>query len=105
MFGSPELYAGVHRNERVRLLRTEKTNDPALIKLHHRMVSVNTALQVDLFGQANASRIGRRIYSGTASVEVPLFGGRAERGIATEIGHALTVAAVTTQAWLDARAS
>lgn len=65
VFGSPELYAWVHRNERVRLLRTEKTNDPALIKLHHRMVSVNTALQVDLFGQANASRIGRRIYSGT----------------------------------------
>jgi acyl-CoA hydrolase len=28
------------------------------------MVSVNTALQVDLFGQANASRIGARIHSG-----------------------------------------
>jgi acyl-CoA hydrolase len=28
------------------------------------MVSVNTALQVDLFGQANASRVGNRIYSG-----------------------------------------
>jgi acyl-CoA hydrolase len=29
------------------------------------MVSVNSALQVDLFAQANASRIGRLIYSGT----------------------------------------
>ena len=28
------------------------------------MVSVNAALQVDLFGQANASRINNRIYSG-----------------------------------------
>ena len=28
------------------------------------MTSVNTALQVDLFGQANASRIGGRIHSG-----------------------------------------
>lgn len=28
------------------------------------MVSVNSALQVDLFAQANASRIGRLIYSG-----------------------------------------
>jgi acyl-CoA hydrolase len=28
------------------------------------MVSVNAALQVDLFGQANASRISNRIYSG-----------------------------------------
>ncbi|HSE71898.1 MAG TPA: acetyl-CoA hydrolase/transferase C-terminal domain-containing protein [Nocardioidaceae bacterium] len=65
LFGSPELYAWVDRNPRVRMLRTEKTNDPALIKLNHQMVSVNSALQVDLFGQANASRIGRRIYSGT----------------------------------------
>jgi acyl-CoA hydrolase len=64
VFGSPELYSWVHRNERVRLLRTEKTNDPALIRLNNQMVSVNAALQVDLFGQANASRIGRRIYSG-----------------------------------------
>ena len=64
VFGSNELYSWVHRNERVRLLRTEKTNDPGLIRLNNQMVSVNTALQVDLFGQANASRIGRRIYSG-----------------------------------------
>lgn len=64
VFGSPELYSWVDRNHRVRLLRTEKTNDPALIKLNHLMVSVNSALQVDLFGQANASRIGWRIYSG-----------------------------------------
>jgi acyl-CoA hydrolase len=65
VFGSPELYAWIDGNERVRLMRTERTNDPALIKLNHQMVSVNSALQVDLFGQANASRIGRRIYSGT----------------------------------------
>ena len=64
VFGSRDLYSWVHLNERVRLLRTEKTNDPAIIKLNNQMVSVNSALQVDLFGQANASRIGRRIYSG-----------------------------------------
>jgi len=64
VFGSEELYAWVHRNDGVRMLRTEKTNDPALIQLNKQMVSVNAALQVDLFGQANASRIGRKIYSG-----------------------------------------
>lgn len=64
VFGSEELYSWLDRNDRVRLLRTEKTNDPAVIKRNERMISVNTALQVDLFGQANASRIGRRIYSG-----------------------------------------
>ena len=46
------------------MLRTERTNDPASIARSPAMTSVNTALQVDLFGQANASRICGRIYSG-----------------------------------------
>lgn len=65
VFGSAELYSWIDRNPRVRMMRTEKTNDPALIRQNVGMVSVNAALQVDLFGQVNASRIGRRIYSGT----------------------------------------
>ena len=64
LFGTPELLDWVDGNERVRMVRTEVTNDPALISRNPAMVSVNTALQVDLFGQANASRIGARIHSG-----------------------------------------
>jgi acyl-CoA hydrolase len=64
IFGSEELYAWVDGNPRVRLLRTEKTNDPALIARHPRMTSVNSALQVDLYGQANASTVRGAIYSG-----------------------------------------
>jgi len=64
VIGSSQLYTWVDRNERLRLLRTETTNDQALIAGNSRMVSINTALQVDLFGQANASRIGGRIHSG-----------------------------------------
>lgn len=64
LFGSPELLEWVDGNERVRMVRTEVTNDPALISRNPSMVSVNTALQVDLFGQANASRIDARIHSG-----------------------------------------
>lgn len=56
VFGSPELYDWINRNPRIRLLRTEKTNDPGLIARHPRMVSVKGALQVDLFAQANAAR-------------------------------------------------
>jgi acyl-CoA hydrolase len=62
--GSPELYAHVHHNPRIRMLRTEKVNDPALIAANPAMTSINTALEVDLYGQANASRVGGRIYSG-----------------------------------------
>jgi acyl-CoA hydrolase len=64
VYGSAELYRWVHRNPRVRLLRTETTNSPALIAAQRAMTSINTALQVDLFGQANASRISARIHSG-----------------------------------------
>ena len=64
LFGSEELMEWVDGNERVRMVRTEVANDPSRIAANPLMVSVNTALQVDLFGQANASRIGARIHSG-----------------------------------------
>ncbi|MFL6055639.1 MAG: acetyl-CoA hydrolase/transferase C-terminal domain-containing protein [Actinoallomurus sp.] len=54
----------MNRNERVRMLRTEKTNDPGLIARQPRLVSVNAALQVDLFAQVNAARVHGSIYSG-----------------------------------------
>ncbi|MCB0881261.1 MAG: acetyl-CoA hydrolase [Thermoleophilia bacterium] len=63
-FGTAELYEWIHDNHRVRFMRTEHTNDPGTIARQRAMTSVNTALEVDLFGQANASRIGDRIYSG-----------------------------------------
>jgi acyl-CoA hydrolase len=64
VFGSTDLYAWLHRNDRVRLRRTEHTNDPAEISRQPMMTSINSALQVDLFGQANASRLNARIHSG-----------------------------------------
>ncbi len=64
LFGSAELLAWVDDNPRIRMIRTETANDPARIAANPSMVSVNTALQVDLFGQANASRVGARIHSG-----------------------------------------
>jgi acyl-CoA hydrolase len=64
LFGSKELYEWVNLNRRVQMLRTEKTNDPSLIAKQARMTSVNAALQVDLFDQANASRVNGVIHSG-----------------------------------------
>ena len=63
-FGSAELYDWMGRNPDIAMLRTETTNDPARIAQRPRMISVNTALQVDLFSQANASRVHGLIYSG-----------------------------------------
>jgi len=64
LFGSPDLYAWADRNPQLRMLRTETVNDPARIAARPAMTSINTALQVDLFAQANASYAHGRIYSG-----------------------------------------
>ena len=63
-FGGPDLYAWIDRNPDVRMLRTETVNDPARIARQPRMVSVNSALQVDLFAQANATWVRGGIHSG-----------------------------------------
>ena len=63
-FGSAHLYDWIDRNPRIRMLRTEKVNDPGRIARQPQMVSINSALQVDLFAQANASRVRGVIYSG-----------------------------------------
>jgi acyl-CoA hydrolase len=64
LFGSAELYEWVDGNPRIRMLRTETANNPARIALNPGMVSINTALQVDLFAQANAAHIRSRPFSG-----------------------------------------
>jgi acyl-CoA hydrolase len=64
VFGSKRLYEWLHLNRRIRMFRTEKTNDPSQIGKQARMTSINAALQVDLYDQANASRVRGTIYSG-----------------------------------------
>lgn len=64
LFGSPELYSWADRNRGLRMLRTETVNDPVRIASQSSMTSINTALQVDLYAQANASYAHERIYSG-----------------------------------------
>lgn len=84
LFGSPELYEWVDQNARLRMTRTETTNDPSRIAAHPAMISVNTALQVDLSDQAGASHIGGRLYSG--------FGGQpdfVEGALHSPGGHAV----------------
>lgn len=64
LFGSRELYDWVDLNERVNMRRTEITNDPGLISKQTQMTSINAALQVDLYDQANASFVNGQPYSG-----------------------------------------
>ena len=95
-FGSAELYAWADANPRLLMRRTETVNDPARIARRPAMTSVNTALQVDLYAQANGSYVGTRLYSG--------FGGQTDfivGALHSPGGHAV----VALPSWHDKSAS
>ncbi|MBI2919676.1 MAG: GNAT family N-acetyltransferase [Planctomycetes bacterium] len=62
--GSRRLYDFIDDNPFFEFLPSEFTNDPFVIARNDRMVSINSALQVDLTGQVCADSIGTRFYSG-----------------------------------------
>jgi len=70
LFGSQELYAWADGNPRLTMLSTQVANDPGRISALPLMVSVNSALEIDLFDQANAASINSHVYSG--------FGGQSD---------------------------
>ncbi|MDP2722288.1 MAG: acetyl-CoA hydrolase/transferase C-terminal domain-containing protein [Bacteroidales bacterium] len=63
--GSPKLYKWLDNNPSVEFIRGKFANDPALIKLNSKMVSINTCIMVDLTGQVSSESFGTQQYSGT----------------------------------------
>lgn len=80
IFGSRKLYDWLDGNKKVRIMRTEVTNNPGKIERQAQMTSVNAALQVDLFDQANASRMKGKIYSGFGGSTDFIVGAMHSRG-------------------------
>lgn len=64
LLGSEELYEYVRENPSVVLLPVEKVTHPVVIAQNDKMVAINSALQVDLYGQVNAETIGTLQFSG-----------------------------------------
>jgi len=62
--GSRALYEFVHENTEIEFYPSEYTNNPVQIALNQKMVSINSALQVDLTGQVVSDSIGHAFYSG-----------------------------------------
>ena len=65
LLGSQQLYDFVDRNPAVLMKEIAYTNDPWNIARNPGMVSINSAIEIDLTGQVCADSIGTRIYSGT----------------------------------------
>jgi len=63
--GTQKLYDFIDTNLAVEFQQGYVVNDPCVVGQNHKMVSINTALQVDLTGQVCSEAIGNRHYSGT----------------------------------------
>jgi len=64
LMGSKRLYDYVDDNPFVEMRSCEYVNDVAVIRKNPKMVSINSAIQVDLSGQVCADSIGTRLFSG-----------------------------------------
>ncbi|MEE4191944.1 MAG: acetyl-CoA hydrolase/transferase C-terminal domain-containing protein, partial [Halieaceae bacterium] len=62
--GSEALYRFVDDNPEVIFLDIEYVNDPTEIARNKQVVSINSAIQIDLSGQVCADSMGPRVYSG-----------------------------------------
>ncbi|MGZ3691675.1 MAG: acetyl-CoA hydrolase/transferase family protein [Pseudobdellovibrio sp.] len=64
VLGSQRLYMHIDDNPSFFLLEAEYVNNPAVIARNPKMVSINSAVEVDLTGQVCADSIGPKIISG-----------------------------------------
>jgi acyl-CoA hydrolase len=64
LMGSKRLYDYVDDNPFVEMRESDYVNDVSIIKQNPKMVSINSAIEVDLTGQVCADSIGTRLYSG-----------------------------------------
>ena len=63
--GSQRMLDWMNGNKQLQSRPVDVLNDPHRLALIPRLVSINTALRIDLNGQANAQYVGDRHYSGT----------------------------------------
>jgi len=79
-WGDQDLYDFIADNPMIELRPAAYTNDPFIIAQNDNMVSVNTALQLDLTGQICSESMGSRQYSGTGGASDFAYGAYHSKG-------------------------
>jgi acyl-CoA hydrolase/ribosomal protein S18 acetylase RimI-like enzyme len=62
--GKRETYEYIHDNPSIEFRAIDFTNNPLVIARHENMTAINSALEIDLTGQATAESLGKFFYSG-----------------------------------------
>jgi len=92
LIGTRRLYDFAHRNPSVRMTRTAYTHDSTVLAQLSRLVTVNSAMEVDLTGQVNAEQSGDMYLGGT--------GGQLDfvrAGVRSPGGHSIIALAATAR--------
>ncbi|MCQ4636999.1 4-hydroxybutyrate CoA-transferase [Anaerovorax odorimutans] len=94
LYGSKKLYDFVDNNPMIELRPADYTNNPLVIRQNSKFVCINSAIEVDLWGQVNAGSLNGKIFSGVGG-QVDFIRGAAmsedSRGIAIIAMHAAAV--------------
>ncbi|MDR0519411.1 MAG: 4-hydroxybutyrate CoA-transferase, partial [Clostridiales Family XIII bacterium] len=64
LMGTRALYDFAHENPAVEVKPVDYVNHPMTVARQHKMVCINSAIQVDIMGQVNAEAIGFKQFSG-----------------------------------------
>lgn len=80
ILGSRKLYDFVDNNPLVELHPTEYINDPFVIAKNDKVVSINSAIEVDFTGQVCADSIGPKLYSGVGGQLDFVYGASRSKG-------------------------
>jgi RimJ/RimL family protein N-acetyltransferase len=62
--GTQELFCFLDNNPMIEMHPSDYTNDPRIIAQNDHLVAINSAIEIDLTGQAVADSIGEQLYSG-----------------------------------------
>ena len=81
LIGTRRLYQWANRNKSMRMCATSYTHDAAVLAKLDRLVTINSALEVDLTGQVNAEQSGSAYLGGTGGqVDFVRAGSRSKGG-------------------------
>jgi len=92
LIGTERLYRFADRNPRISMRTSAYTHDPAVLARLDRLVTINSAMEVDLTGQVNAEQSGSSYVGGTGGQVDFVRAGARSRG-----GHAVIALPATAK--------
>jgi acyl-CoA hydrolase len=92
LIGTKRLYDWSHRNPTIRMTATGYTHDAGVLAQLSRLVTINSAIEVDLTGQINAETVGSAYLGGTGGQVDFVRAGVRSRG-----GHSIIALAATAK--------